>query len=120
MLTTANTSQNSFTVYRGDDFEVQLKFEDENKEKIPITGWTIWLTLKRKKNDPDSATVLQQVVTTFPDAESGIALVQVDHEHTNKLRGLYYYDFQFKNAAGRIQTITGGGVTFLEDITRAE
>ena len=119
MLNTANTSQNSFVVYRGDDWNMQVIFADEDDVRIDITGWTVWMTLKRKKTDSDSDCVLQEIVTTFPDPTTGVCLVAVPRARTNNLKGLFYYDFQFQNAAGAITTITSGGVTFLEDITRA-
>ena len=104
-------------VYRGDEFSMQLEFKDENGVVIDITNWTIFFTVKKKLDDPDSAAKIS--VTIAPsDPTNGIALVTVPNTETDNLSGVYYYDFQFKKADGTIQTLVNGGITFEKDVTR--
>jgi len=109
--------QSNIVVYRGDDFATQLVFTDENEVVIDITGWLIFFTVKKKATDPDSNA---KISVTIPPTEPllGVALVTVSNTITDELRGLYYYDFQFKKADGTVQTLVSGGITFETDITR--
>lgn len=109
--------QSNIVVYRGDDFSTQLIFTDDNEDVIDITGWTIFFTVKKKTTDPDSSA---KISVTIPpsDPTNGIALVTVSHTITDALKGLYYYDFQFRKADGTIQTLINGGITFEVDVTR--
>lgn len=110
-------STSNIVVYRGDEFSMQLEFKDEDGVVIDITGWTIFFTVKKKLDDPDTAAKLS--VTVSPtDPTNGIALVTVPNTETDNLSGVYYYDFQFKKADGTIQTLVSGGITFEKDVTR--
>ena len=109
--------ENNMVVYRGDDFSTQLTFADEEGEPIDITGWKIFFTVKKNKDDSDiKARIAVDVEPTDPT--TGVVLVTVSHTLTSTLAGFYYYDFQFTKADGTVQTITGGGITFERDITR--
>lgn len=113
-----NLVQNDIQVYRGDDWGMQLTFAEPDGTPVDITGWTIFLTLKRKKTDSDADAVIQKVVTAFSDPVGGIAYVILTNEETHNFNGLYYYDFQYKDQNDMVQTITSGGLTFVVDITR--
>ena len=92
-------------------------FKDEDEVVIDITGWTIFFTVKKRETDSDDRAMIS---VTIPPTEPllGIALVTVSNTITDELKGLYYYDFQFKKADGTIQTLVSGGITFETDITR--
>ena len=109
--------QSNIVVYRGDDFAMNLVFTDGDEAVIDITGWTIFFTVKKKTTDSDA---VAKIAVTIDPTEPllGIALVTVSHTITDALRGLYYYDFQFKKADGTVQTLVNGGITFETDITR--
>lgn len=110
-------SQNDITVYRGDSFAVELVFTDQDGTAIDITGWKIFFTAKRRREDPDDAAALS--ITTDPtDPVNGRALVGRDNTFTQNLNGAYYYDFQYKRTDGSIQTLISGSITFSPDITR--
>ena len=114
-----NTTPQNLTAYRGDDFGVRLEFtNDSDGTAIPITGWEIFFTIKNKKTDTDDQAIIQKNVTAFFDAPGGIALVTLTNLETANLHGSYFYDFQYKDSAGAIQTIVSGTITFLTDITR--
>lgn len=109
--------QNDIEVFRGDDFTVELIFTDTDGVPIDITGWTIFFTAKKRREDPDDAAVLS--ITSAPsDPLNGKALIGKSHVFTDTLLGTYYYDFQYKKADETIQTITSGSITFNPDITR--
>jgi hypothetical protein len=113
-----NTSDNSVTVYRGDDLSFSLTFTDGDELPIDLTSWVIFLTIKNNKSDPDAKAVLKKEFSNFTDPTAGIASIIVSHTEVNNFVGIYYYDFQVKRLDGSILTIASGGITFLADITR--
>ena len=117
MSTTSNTTPNNILVYRGDDFATQLVFADTNNCPIDITGWTIFFTVKRRLEDPDSAAVIALNVTPI-DPTCGKTLITVSNTVTKAFTGVYFYDFRFINASGGVVTITSGTITFLDHATR--
>ena len=117
MSTIANTTPNNITVYRGDDFSTKIVFNDTNGVPINLTGWEFFFTIKLRVGDPDSVAIV--TVTEAPtDPLNGITQITVSNTITYNLLGSYYYDFQFKNASGNINTITSGTINFISDITR--
>jgi len=112
-----NTDPNEIEVFRGDDFGTQLVFKDSDDVAIDITGWTVFFTVKKRREDTDAAALIS--VTVPPtDPTHGIALITVSHTLTDTLTGTFFYDFKYKKLDGTVQTITSGGITFLQNITR--
>ena len=110
--------QENITVYRGDDWGVELKFTNIDDSVIDITNWTLFFTIKKRKTDSDEDAIIQKTTTLFPDPTHGIASIALTHDETSNLNGLYYYDFQYKDQNGIVQTIVSGGITFETDITK--
>ena len=117
-MSQTTVQQNNIVVYRGDDWGCQLTFTDTDGMPIDITGWTIFLTIKVNKDDPDDQAVVTKTVPVTVDPQLGKITITVSSAETYNLDGLYYYDFQFKKQDETIQTLTSGGITFEKDITR--
>jgi len=113
-----NTDINNIETFRGDDLAWQLNFNDTNGDPIDITGWTIFFTMKDDRDDSDSEAVYQKTETMPSGSSEGTLLFTVPGEDVNTLVGPYYYDFQFINASGGVNTITRGSISFDKDITR--
>ena len=111
--------RNLTDLHRGDDRTISLHFTDAAGANIPITGWTIFFTLKLNKSDTDANAKLKKDVTvhTVPlEGKSEIVLANTD---TNDLTvGKLYYDIQVKKASGQVLTVAWGTIPILEDITR--
>jgi hypothetical protein len=95
-----------------------MYFEDENGNAIDITGWTIFLTVKAKADDPDSSAVISKTITVFSDPVAGIAEIELTPTDTNQAIGSYVYDIQVKTNVGEIYTIVEGILTITKDITQ--
>jgi hypothetical protein len=115
---TYNTDINNFVTFRGDDLSFKLNFADTDGVPIDITGWTIFFTLKLKKDDSDSEAIVSKTITSLTDPLNGISIVTISHTEVNDLVGPYFYDFQFVDLSGNVRTITSGAITFEKDITR--
>lgn len=109
-----------YIVDRGDTFGEQFVFQDTEGVAIPVTGWTLFLTIKKTIDDDptDSKAVIKKTITSFPNPELGIITLEVTAAELNHLVGLYYYDYQIKLADGKIYTLLSGTVTFKADVTR--
>lgn len=110
--------QENLSAYRGDDWGMKLVFSNPDGTPLPITGWIVFFTLKRRKTDSDVDAAIQKNVTAFPNAIGGEAVVTLTKEETANLTGLYYYDFKYKDQKDIVQTILSGGFTFEVNITR--
>jgi len=111
------------TMYRGDT--MQLKFVlKEDLSTIDITGAHFWWTVKDDINDNDADAIfmkelgngievpypqLGQVVITLEPSET-IAL-QLEEART------YYWDLQYQDELGVVQTVFVGKLTILLDVT---
>jgi len=111
-------SQSCLSIKRGDSFSRTIYFNDEDDANIDITGWTIFLTIKAKADDPDSSAVISKTITTFSDPTAGIAEISLTPTDTNQAIASYVYDIQVKTNVGEIYTIVEGILTITKDITQ--
>ena len=114
----SNFDANNLVSFRGDDLGIRLEFLDTSDVPIDITGWTIFLTIKKTKDDTDAAAVVEADTSTIPDPTLGKILIVVPNTTTMHLTGSYWYDIQIKKVDGTIQTITSGNIAFNRDATR--
>lgn len=93
---------------------------------VDLTGAKIWMTAKRRQEDPDSAAVFQ-ISTTGGDiailnAVNGDYQVTVPPSATLALEAkslTLYFDVQLREVAGnRVTTIDEGGLTVTSDVTQ--
>jgi len=113
-----SVEQVCLSIKRGDTWSKTLYFNDENDANIDITGWTIFLTVKAKADDPDSSAVISKTITTFSNPTAGIAEIELTPIDTNQAIGNYVYDIQVKTNVGEIYTIVEGILTIIKDITQ--
>ena len=107
----------NFRKYRGDTITLTLAFTDSLGVAINITGWTIWLTLKKNIDDADGASTSLQVKATITNGVGGLASITLTSTQTALLEGTYYYDIQYKNSTSDIKTVLDGKFIFKKDIT---
>ena len=118
MATTSNTTPNNLIVFRGDDLPFNFNFTDSNQNPIPITGWTLYFTVKNNEKDTDTQAVLAETYTTFTSPAAGIMNINIPHTSTANLLGTYYYDFRFKTNTDLVFVITSGTITFKQDTSQ--
>ncbi len=107
------------SIVRGDTKTFSLVFTDMDNVAIDITGWSLYLTIKENKTDPDDDAKLKKTLAPgdLSDPTSGIQAVTIGAGDTANMLGEYYYDFQAKTADGKVYTIIYGTMTIVEDIT---
>lgn len=107
----------SFSAFRGDTFSKTLTFKDSDGVAIDITGWTLWVTLKKSEDDKDEDAVVQEEVTVHSDPTHGITSFTISATETAGLLGMYYFDVQVKRSDDTILTLLKGKINFEKDIT---
>jgi len=118
------TKISHLTMYRGDTMSFKLYLKS-NGCPINITGGYFWFTVKDDINDPDSSAILIKetgsgIITL--NGPLGQLLVAVDPIDTDSLNieeaTTYYWDLQYQDNTGIVQTIFIGKLTILLDVTR--
>jgi hypothetical protein len=111
-----NYRNTGFSWPRGDSLPFDLEFKDENDVPVNITGWSVYFTLKRNKNDVDI--IISKTITDLTDPINGKITFTISAIETNALLGVYYYDCDLITTQGSAYAIVSGTITFLQDITR--
>ena len=108
MVTSVDKDVN-WKVTQGDSFELQLEYQDEDKNPIDITGYTIRMEIK----DKPGGRILSAICTEgdgiiISDPTTGIMEITVSPEKTRK--------FNYPRASYQIQGTDqyGENVTFLQ------
>lgn len=95
-------------------WEVRFK---KNGIRTPITGWTVYFTVKEKLSDDDSQAVIQKDITP-DDPSNGIALIELSSTDTDVTKNNYYYDIKYKDSEGKTGILMFGRITFLTPVTQ--
>lgn len=111
-------SQSLSGLYRGDTLTLSLSFKDSAGDPLDITGWKLYLTIKKNITDTDDDAVVSMEEDTHSDPTGGITSFKVPAADTHDLLGRHYYDIQVKRPNGDISTIVNSTMIFLEDVTR--
>ena len=111
-------------MYRGDTLEFKA-FIVDGEDAVDVTGGYFWFTVKRDINDPDTSAVIRKELGSgiqILNGPLGYLLVTVDPIDTIMLNEeeavTYYWDLQYQDALGVVQTVFIGRLTVLQDVTR--
>jgi hypothetical protein len=108
----------NYEITRGDDYTFTLAFKDSDGQAIDIAGYTVFFTLKEYEDDDDDDALITVDVTEHDNDAGGITTISLSNADTDDLNGTFFYDIQYKDLTGAIQTIQTGVITFCNDITR--
>lgn len=118
------TKVSHLTMYRGDTLSFKLILSSSGSP-INITGGNFWWTVKSDINDPDNKAVFKKELgngITLPYPELGQVLITLEPADTLALKQeetkSYYWDLQFQDAEGLVQTLFIGKLTILLDVTQ--
>lgn len=126
---------NQIKMYLRDDrtLTVTANYMDEDGNitgPVDLAGSKIWMTVKQRSGDPDSAALFMKrntaaggsdaeikILTPTTDGQAEVYIVPDDSEEIDP--GTYQYDVQVKLGNNKTYTITRGKITFSEDVTKA-
>jgi hypothetical protein len=109
---------NNLNAYRGDTLVINGAVTDSAGAVQNIAGWTIFFTLKLRKDQGDTDTGVIEKSGVIVSEAGGTFTVTLTASDTDNLIGSYYYDIQYKDTGNIIGTISEGVITFTEDVTR--
>ncbi len=69
----------------------------ENNAAIDISDYTIYLIVKSKKSDADSAAVISKTIIEHSDAVNGESEIYLSKANTNIALGQYWYSIEYNN-----------------------
>jgi len=113
-----NLDPQNLKAFRGDDYGIELVLATADDIPINITGWLFFFTIKNQSSDPDSKALIRKTVPATLNPTAGRISIVLTNAETYNLQGAYYYDVQYKDNNGIVQTVTSGDITFETDITR--
>lgn len=113
----------NITLLHGDTYLATLTIERDGAA-ADLTGCTLKLMVKLDFLTPDASAPLTLTAgsgLTVVDALAGIVDIEITAAQTAALNASYPYvwDFQVKEAGGRIFTAAGGGVLLTHDVVLA-
>lgn len=107
---------------RGDTHVYNLSLKDSNGVPYCLKNWSIAFTVKDHYDRPDSESLLQKVITVFPDSTggtSGLAQIVLQPRDTvNMSPGEYDCDIQVTTSTGENYTVWKGKFELEYDVTR--
>ena len=112
---------NTITIYRGDTLSLPVTVTNDDSTAFNLTGYVMKLTVKRQKDDADSAAVIATKTATISVPSSGIGTFSFSTTETNLAAGKYYYDVQISTpitVPTFVRTIIEDEFNVLNDITR--
>ncbi len=77
-----------------------------------ITDWTIYYTVKLKKEDSDANAKINKKVTSHSDPTNGKTLIELSTSDTDLDPKSYSYSMDYKDADGKVGILFEGKVTF--------
>jgi hypothetical protein len=117
-----------YKMTRGDDRTIAGTLESGGVA-VDITGYTLWFTAKRKLSDADASAVIRLSTDggiggiSVISAAAGTFTISIAASLTASLPDVMqtelFYDFQIRNAAGAVQTLSKGRLIVEYDVTNA-
>jgi hypothetical protein len=107
----------NFQTHQGNDYAINFTFKNSAGVVVPITGYTVFFTIKKEKGDADADKVLTKTITEHSDPTGGVTTVNLTASETANLLGTYYYDLKYKAQDTTIHNGLDGVITFEEQIT---
>lgn len=90
-------------LYRGVTYPSVYQHTDGNGQPLPLTGCTVFFTVKNEKYDEDATdttAIFKETVTAHTDAAAGLTGWDTMIPATGVEPGKYYYDIVVKDATG--------------------
>ena len=96
-------------------YEIQFK---KDGGVVDITGWTIYFTAKESMEDLDTSAKIKKTVTTFANAEGGIALIELTTTDTDITAGNYWYRIDYRDSDDNEDTLLTGKIKIIEPVLK--
>lgn len=100
---------------RGDNYPLQIQVLKSDGEPENLTGATVFFTVKRNFQDPDSAALIKVETSVHTDPENG--LTEFDLSTSNMdIEGTFNYDVKIV-LSGQITSVEADKIIFTPHVT---
>ncbi len=104
--------------HRGDTYANVLTIKNADGTPLNLTGYTVTLTVDRRKEPTDNTTMVFQLTGTLTAPTEGKVSFTPSAPNAATAAGTYYYDIQLTDGSGAIKTAGPGKFVFKQDITK--
>ncbi|KKN22912.1 hypothetical protein LCGC14_0910220 [marine sediment metagenome] len=91
---------------------------EEDGVGIDVTGWSIYMTVKEKYEDGDSASLLDKTITAHVDGVNGVILIELSSDDTDIDAGNYPYSIDYKDDEGNEGIFYKGYLKIVEPLRK--
>jgi len=108
---------NTLYLTPGDDFVYSATIDDEDGVDYPLTGATLWFTVKRRLSDPDTDAIaklywisggLSDGISVATPANGGASIRLTPTQTDDFEQAAHYWDLQVTDGAGVVRTVDHG------------
>jgi len=108
-----------FCISRGDTVPWTFTLKDAAGLPINITGYSFLLTVDPDEDPTSAANNLFQLVGTIVgDPLDGVVQFSLSTLQADQVPGVYWWDLQVTDSAGKIRTAAKGQFEFKQDVTK--
>ena len=104
----------NFIISQGSTPVYQLTVK-KNGVATSIVGWTIYLTVKKNREDSDANAAINKKITSHSDVSNGLTQIELDKDDTD-LTGNYYFSIDFKDNDENIGVLLWGRINFTDSV----
>jgi hypothetical protein len=108
-------------IIKRDSYSFPVFFTDADCNKLDITGYTLFFTVKALADldKDDTSAKIQKIITEHTDPEEGESLITLESDDTDISAGTYWYDIQLKCSNGGITSCVSGEFIIIQDVTKS-
>jgi len=109
----------NLTIFQKSTKVYQLSFKKDGVA-TDITGWTVYMTVKKNMEDLDASAVIDKKITSHSDATNGQTQIELESTDTD-LTGSYYYSIDYLDDDSNQGVLFKGRINFVDSVrnTRA-
>lgn len=101
---------------KGDTYNLDVQFENESGVAIDLTGSTVFFTVKRNLEDPDSLAIISKTVTSHTSPTTGDTSISFTYTDVDYV-GEFFYDFKIKDVSGKLISVFTDKFILVEHVT---
>lgn len=105
------------SIFRGDTQTITITVTDSDDTVFNLTDYTMKMSVKTNKTDPDISSVISSTATIAAPA-TGVGVFSLSTTDTTVDAGNYFYDVQINNGIIDVKTVISSTFIVKEDITK--
>lgn len=106
-------------IIRGDSLVINLTCKEADGTPFDLTGYSIYFTAKSALDtNDDTAAAIQKTIVSINNPSAGLVSIELSPADMDVAPGEYFYDIQFKDANGNVNSLQADKMIVIPDVTR--